>query len=81
VNYTAYVDIFQKLPHLLADTDASLLEINLLNRDSKNVLMALDAKFNLDRAIRHADIVVTAPGRVKRRTKRTKDNDNFLVSR
>ena len=53
------VDIFQKLYKCYMDTDASLVEINPLNRDSKNVLMALDSKFNFDpnALFRHADIV------------------------
>ena len=53
------VDIFQKLYKCYMDTDASLVEINPLNRDSKNVLMALDAKFNLDpnALFRHPEIV------------------------
>ena len=52
------VDIFQKLYKCYMDTDASLVEINPLNRDSKNQLMALDAKFNFDpnALFRHADI-------------------------
>jgi succinyl-CoA synthetase beta subunit len=53
------IDIFQKLYQCYMDTDASLVEINPLNRDSKNQLMALDAKFNFDpnALFRHADIV------------------------
>ena len=53
------VDIFQKLYKCYMDTDASLVEINPLNCDSKNVLMALDAKFNLDpnALFRHPEIV------------------------
>jgi succinyl-CoA synthetase beta subunit len=53
------VDIFQKLYKCYMDTDASLVEINPLNRDSKNALMALDAKFNFDpnALFRHADVV------------------------
>jgi succinyl-CoA synthetase beta subunit len=41
------------------DTDASLVEINPLNRDSKNQLMALDSKFNFDSnaLFRHPEIV------------------------
>jgi len=42
------IDVFQKLYQCYMDTDASLVEINPLNRDSKNQLMALDAKFNFD---------------------------------
>ena len=53
------VDIFQKLYQCYMDTDASLVEINPLNRNSKNELMALGAKFNFDpnALFRHADIV------------------------
>jgi succinyl-CoA synthetase beta subunit len=53
------VDIFQKLYKCYMDTDASLVEINPLNRNSKNELMALDAKFNFDpnALFRHPDIV------------------------
>ncbi len=53
------VDIFQKLYKCYMDTDASLVEINPLNRNTKNELMALDAKFNFDpnALFRHADIV------------------------
>ena len=53
------VDIFQKLYQCYMDTDASLVEINPLNRNSKNELIALDAKFNFDpnALFRHADIV------------------------
>ena len=53
------VDIFQKLYQCYMDTDASLVEINPLNRDSKNQLMALDAKFNFDAnaLFRHPEIV------------------------
>ena len=53
------VDIFQKLFKCYMDTDASLVEINPLNRDSKNNLIALDAKFNFDAnaLFRHPEIV------------------------
>jgi succinyl-CoA synthetase beta subunit len=53
------VDLFQKLYKCYMDTDASLVEINPLNRDSKNKLMALDAKFNFDAnaLFRHPEIV------------------------
>ncbi len=53
------VEIFQKLYKCYMDTDASLVEINPLNRDSKNKLMALDAKFNFDSnaLFRHPEIV------------------------
>ena len=42
------VDIFQKLYQCYMETDASLVEINPLNRDSNNNIIALDAKFNFD---------------------------------
>ncbi|OOG48377.1 ADP-forming succinate--CoA ligase subunit beta [Polaromonas sp. A23] len=53
------VDVFQKLYKCYMDTDASLVEINPLNRDSKNKLIALDAKFNFDpnALFRHSEIV------------------------
>ncbi|UFS55798.1 ADP-forming succinate--CoA ligase subunit beta [Comamonadaceae bacterium M7527] len=53
------VDIFQKLFKCYMDTDASLVEINPLNRDSKGGVMALDAKFNFDSnaLYRHPEIV------------------------
>lgn len=53
------VDVFQKLYKCYMDTDASLVEINPLNRDSKNKLIALDAKFNFDpnALFRHPEIV------------------------
>jgi len=53
------VDIFQKLYKCYMDTDASLVEINPLNRNGKNELMALDAKFNFDpnALFRHPEIV------------------------
>jgi succinyl-CoA synthetase beta subunit len=53
------VDIFQKLFKCYMDTDASLVEINPLNRDSKGGVMALDAKFNFDAnaLYRHPEIV------------------------
>jgi succinyl-CoA synthetase beta subunit len=53
------VDVFQKLYQCYMDTDASLVEINPLNRDSKNQLMALDSKFNFDAnaLFRHPEIV------------------------
>jgi len=52
-------DIFQKLYRCYMETDASLLEINPLNRDSQNRIIALDAKFNFDEnaLFRHPDIV------------------------
>ncbi|XAH23291.1 ADP-forming succinate--CoA ligase subunit beta [Xylophilus sp. GW821-FHT01B05] len=53
------IDIFQKLYKCYMETDASLVEINPLNRDGKNKLMALDAKFNFDSnaLFRHPEIV------------------------
>jgi succinyl-CoA synthetase beta subunit len=53
------VDVFQKLYKCYMDTDASLVEINPLNRDSKGNIMALDAKFNFDSnaLFRHPEIV------------------------
>ena len=53
------VDVFQKLYQCYMDTDASLVEINPLNRDSKGNIIALDAKFNFDSnaLYRHPDIV------------------------
>jgi succinyl-CoA synthetase beta subunit len=41
------------------ETDASLVEINPLNRDGKGNIMALDAKFNFDAnaLFRHPEIV------------------------
>ena len=53
------VDVFKKLYTCYMETDASLVEINPLNRDSKGGIMALDAKFNFDSnaLYRHPDIV------------------------
>ncbi len=53
------VDIFAKLYKCYMDTDASLVEINPLNCDSKGDVMALDAKFNFDSnaLFRHPEIV------------------------
>ena len=54
-----FVDVCQKLYQCYMDTDASLVEINPLNRDSKGAIIALDAKFNFDpnALFRHPDIV------------------------
>ena len=41
-------DVFKKLYKCYMDTDASLVEINPLNRDGKGNIIALDAKFNFD---------------------------------
>ena len=53
------VTLFQNLYRCYMETDASLVEINPLNCDSKGVLMALDAKFNFDSnaLFRHPEIV------------------------
>ena len=53
------VDIFAKLYKCYMETDASLVEINPLNCDSKGNLIALDAKFNFDpnALFRHPDVV------------------------
>ena len=53
------VEVFQKLYACYMETDASLVEINPLNRDGQGHLMALDAKFNFDSnaLFRHPDIV------------------------
>jgi succinyl-CoA synthetase beta subunit len=42
------IDLFQKLYSCYMATDASLVEINPLNRTSKGELIALDAQFNFD---------------------------------
>jgi succinyl-CoA synthetase beta subunit len=53
------VDVFKKLYTCYMQTDASLVEINPLNRDSKGNIIALDAKFNFDAnaLFRHPEIV------------------------
>jgi succinyl-CoA synthetase beta subunit len=53
------------------DTDASLVEINPLNRDGKGNLIALDAKFNFDAnaLFRHPEIVACATWTKKTRPK------------
>ncbi|WP_019938650.1 ADP-forming succinate--CoA ligase subunit beta [Bordetella sp. FB-8] len=53
------VDVFQKLYQCYMETDASLVEINPLNCDSKGNIIALDAKFNFDpnALFRHPEIV------------------------
>jgi len=53
------IDVFKKLYACYVDTDASLVEINPLNRDNQGRLIALDAKFNFDAnaLFRHPDIV------------------------
>ncbi|HVZ47039.1 MAG TPA: ADP-forming succinate--CoA ligase subunit beta [Ramlibacter sp.] len=52
-------EVFGKLYKCYMDTDASLVEINPLNRDSKGNIIALDAKFNFDAnaLFRHPEIV------------------------
>ncbi|MEZ5645344.1 MAG: ADP-forming succinate--CoA ligase subunit beta [Burkholderiaceae bacterium] len=54
-----FADVCQKLYKCYMDTDASLVEINPLNRDSKGNIIALDAKFNFDAnaLFRHPEIV------------------------
>ena len=54
-----FVEVCQKLYKCYMDTDASLVEINPLNRDSRGRIVALDAKFNFDAnaLYRHPDIV------------------------
>jgi succinyl-CoA synthetase beta subunit len=53
------VTLFKNLYRCYMQTDASLVEINPLNRDSKGNLIALDAKFNFDAnaLFRHPEIV------------------------
>ena len=43
-----FIDVCQKLYRCYMETDATLVEINPLNRDSQGNIMALDAKFNFD---------------------------------
>ncbi|HUR87956.1 MAG TPA: ADP-forming succinate--CoA ligase subunit beta [Ramlibacter sp.] len=52
-------DVFKKLYKCYMDTDASLVEINPLNRDGKGNITALDSKFNFDSnaLFRHPEIV------------------------
>ncbi len=52
-------DVFHKLYKCYMETDASLVEINPLNRDGKGNIIALDAKFNFDSnaLFRHPEIV------------------------
>jgi succinyl-CoA synthetase beta subunit len=54
-----FIDVCQKLYKCYMETDASLVEINPLNRDGKGNLIALDAKFNFDAnaLFRHPEIV------------------------
>ena len=55
----SFIDICQKVYKCYMDTDASLVEINPLNRDGKGTITALDAKFNFDpnALFRHPEIV------------------------
>ena len=52
-------DVLQKLYKCYMETDASLVEINPLNCDSKGNIIALDSKFNFDSnaMYRHPEIV------------------------
>ncbi|QIL82984.1 ADP-forming succinate--CoA ligase subunit beta [Diaphorobacter sp. HDW4A] len=54
-----FIDICQKLYKCYMETDAALVEINPLNRDSKGNIIALDSKFNFDSnaLFRHPEIV------------------------
>lgn len=53
------IELFKNLYRCYMETDASLVEINPLNCDSKGNLIALDAKFNFDAnaLFRHPEIV------------------------
>ncbi|MDD5028479.1 MAG: ADP-forming succinate--CoA ligase subunit beta [Rhodoferax sp.] len=53
-----FIDVCRKLYKCYMDTDASLVEINPLNRDGKGNIIALDAKFNFDdnATFRHPEI-------------------------
>ena len=54
-----FIDLCKKLYKCYMETDASLVEINPLNRDGKGNIIALDAKFNFDSnaLFRHPEIV------------------------
>jgi succinyl-CoA synthetase beta subunit len=54
-----FADVCKKVYRCYMETDASLVEINPLNRDSKGRIIALDAKFNFDgnALFRHPEIV------------------------
>ena len=54
-----FADVCKKLYKCYMETDASLVEINPLNRDGKGNIIALDAKFNFDSnaLFRHPEIV------------------------
>ncbi|MBZ0225443.1 MAG: ADP-forming succinate--CoA ligase subunit beta [Comamonas sp.] len=54
-----FVDVCRKLYKCYMETDASLVEINPLNRDGQGRIIALDAKFNFDSnaLFRHPEIV------------------------
>lgn len=53
------MDVFKKLYTCYMETDAALVEINPLNKDSQGNIIALDAKFNFDAnaLFRHPEIV------------------------
>ncbi|MEO0003767.1 MAG: hypothetical protein RLZZ22_1459 [Pseudomonadota bacterium] len=59
VSIAQAIGLFQNLYRCYMATDASLVEINPLNRDAKGQLIALDAKFNFDAnaLFRHPEIV------------------------
>ncbi|MEJ7136850.1 ADP-forming succinate--CoA ligase subunit beta [Amphibiibacter pelophylacis] len=59
VSIAQAVTLFQNLYRCYMETDASLVEINPLNCDSKGTLIALDAKFNFDSnaLFRHPEIL------------------------
>ncbi|MFT0534011.1 ADP-forming succinate--CoA ligase subunit beta [Castellaniella hirudinis] len=54
-----FVDVCRKLYTCYMETDASLVEINPLNRDGQGNIIALDAKFNFDAnaLFRHPEIL------------------------
>ncbi len=54
-----FIDVCRKVYKCYMDTDASLVEINPLNRDGKGNIIALDAKFNFDSnaLFRHPELV------------------------
>ena len=58
-SHAQFIDVCQKLYKCYMDTDASLVEINPLNRDGKGNIIALDSKFNFDSnaLFRHPEIV------------------------
>ncbi len=54
-----FIDVCRKLYTCYMETDATLVEINPLNRDSQGAITALDAKFNFDSnaLFRHPEIM------------------------